>query len=83
VLKSQNQTNQKKLELKNQKKYDNANTDDENDVRKITDTKIFFTHFIFKLIKNIEDESTKKKFLNHATILDLVDLNWHAMPGFI
>ena len=57
--------------------------DDEDDSCLITETTFFSTFFIFKLVKNIEDESTKKKFLNHATILDLVDRNWHAMPGFI
>jgi Leucine-rich repeat (LRR) protein len=43
----------------------------------------FSTFFIFKLVKNIKDESIRKKFLNHQTFLNLVKLEWHSMAGLI
>jgi hypothetical protein len=41
----------------------------------------FSTFFIFKLVKNIEDESIRKKFLNHQTFLNLVKMEWHSIVG--
>jgi Leucine-rich repeat (LRR) protein len=43
----------------------------------------FSPFFIFKLVKNIEDESIRKKFLNHKAFLNLVKMEWHSIVGLI
>ena len=43
----------------------------------------FSTFFIFKLVKNIVDKSTRKKFLNHKAFLNLVNMEWRSFSGLI
>ena len=46
-------------------------------------TELFYPFFFFKLIKSIEDESIRKKFLNQKTFQNLVNKEWRDTPRFI